>query len=94
MFLHILFWYAVVCYAIHSVIFVLDIGIMLSIRSRAIEAQAHTGMDYSRYINVGDQVVIGILAFALAPLTTWHAVLHYAATIWYKSQNKPVKYWI
>lgn len=94
MLLHILFWYVVVCYVLHTVIFTVDVSIMLVNRSKAIKAQAITNMDFSRYIHIGDAIKIGVIAFILAPLTTWHAVLHYAATIWYKSQNKPVKYWI
>lgn len=94
MLLHILFWYVVVCYTLHSIIFIADLSIMLVNRSRAIKAQAHTGIDLSRYIQIGNAVKFGIIALLLAPLTTWHAALHYAAIIWYKSQNKPVKYWV
>lgn len=94
MLLHILLWYVVISYIVGFSLYIIDVSIMMVNRSRAIKAQAHTGMNFSRYINVGGALKIGTIAMLLSPLTAWHVVLHYAATIWYKAQGKPVKYWL
>jgi hypothetical protein len=39
-------------------------------------------------------VGFGIVLLFMAPLTTWHGVLHYLAVWWCRTQVKPFKPWI
>lgn len=94
MIMHICFWYVVVSYIVGFGLFGLDIVVTLLKRSRAIKAQKHTEMDLSRSTNIGSALIVDGLAMLLSPLTAWHILLHYVATVWYKYQGKPVRYWI
>jgi hypothetical protein len=42
----------------------------------------------------GHLLVFGLFMLFLAPLTTWHGVLHYAQRWYCKFTNRPLKFWI
>ncbi len=37
---------------------------------------------------------VRLILLALAPLTSWHAVLHYAQVAYCKLRKRPLKFWI
>lgn len=39
-------------------------------------------------------MAIRLILVLVAPLTTWHAVLHYAQVAWCKLRGRPLKFWI
>jgi hypothetical protein len=39
-------------------------------------------------------MVIRLILLLIAPLTTWHAVLHYTQVAWCKVRKQPLKFWI
>jgi hypothetical protein len=94
MFHNILVWYVITSYVVGFFLFVWELIRTLVMRSKAIRAQRHTMMDLSRYIKVGNVITMGIVLLLLAPLTTWHGLLHYSAILWAKISNKPIKYWL
>lgn len=90
----ILLWYVVISYIAGVILFTVELVRTLRDKQKAIEAQKHTLMDLSRYINVAPLIQFGILVLLASPLTAWHGVLHYAALLWAKWNNKPVKFWV
>jgi hypothetical protein len=74
-----LFWWTICSYAIGLFIFAMEHGSWARIKEPVV--RNHTMM------------IRLVLLFA-APLTTWHAVLHYGQVAWCKITKQKLKFWI
>lgn len=52
--------------------------------------EVHRAIQNDEYHLLG----FGAILLFLAPLTTWHGVLHYAAVWWHRFNGTPFKPWI
>lgn len=74
-----LFWWMIGSYMIGLFIFAMEHGSWDRIKEPAV--RHHT-------------MAIRLILLAVAPLTTWHAVLHYAQFAYCRIRNRPLKFWI
>lgn len=78
MLMNILYWYVVGSYIVGAILFTVEFFRNLRQSPR----------------RMGELVFFGTVLFALSPLVAWHGVLHYAAEMYAKLTNRPVKFWI